>query len=315
MALIGNYGVGNLGDEALKEYFFSRFPEVEWLVVSATPGQGEYPRLPAGIRSFFSTPWWRTLRMLWGADGVVFGGGSLFTDTESIRACVLWGLHAFVGRMLRKPMYFAFQGIGPFRSRVGEWMAKRELRGAKFLSVRDDASAVRVESWKLNTNVIRSIDPILLLLEAKKEHECTKKILCLIPRIHQPAMFAKAVADLCGHEEFDEGFILSLQPDSTDEQRVCAHLQAIVSFPLHVRAVRSMQELVSLLRQSSHVVSARFHGALAAYALGVPLVICPQQEGDKLWALRAFIGKHPDPRSVREEILHAESALRRALEN
>jgi len=72
LLLVGNYGVGNLGDEALKEYFLTRFPEIDWIVVSANPRTGEVARLPMGIRSFFWLRWMATLRAYREADGVVF---------------------------------------------------------------------------------------------------------------------------------------------------------------------------------------------------------------------------------------------------
>lgn len=70
--LIGNYGVGNFGDEALKEYFLSAFPDITWSVVSARPSGEELPRLPGGFRSLFSH-WWKTLGAIRNTDAVVFG--------------------------------------------------------------------------------------------------------------------------------------------------------------------------------------------------------------------------------------------------
>ncbi|MBI5155969.1 hypothetical protein HZA45_01700, partial [Candidatus Peregrinibacteria bacterium] len=91
--LIGNYGTGNFGDEALRSYFLKSFPEIEWQVVSARPTADELPRLPAGPRSLFTTKWFRTIKALRHCDAVVFGGGTLFTDSESVFACFLWWLH------------------------------------------------------------------------------------------------------------------------------------------------------------------------------------------------------------------------------
>ena len=98
--LVGNYGVGNAGDEILKDYFLERFPGIEWIVCSACPVSGEVWRLPAGVRSFLSFKWLYTLWVLRKSDGMVFGGGSLFTDVESVRACFVWFAHAFAKTQL-----------------------------------------------------------------------------------------------------------------------------------------------------------------------------------------------------------------------
>ena len=85
--LVGNFGVGNVGDEAIRTYILQAFPEVHWTVLSGDRMQsGDVPRLPYGIRSFLSTAWWKTLRAYRSSDGIVFGGGSLFTDVESKKA-------------------------------------------------------------------------------------------------------------------------------------------------------------------------------------------------------------------------------------
>jgi len=153
--LIGNYGVGNIGDEALREYFFHSYSDVDWTVVSAHPRRGEVPRFPLGVRSLLR-PWWRTFHALHGSDGVVFGGGTLFTDVESVYACVLWWWHAFIARLFGKQVHLAFQGIGPFRTSLGERLARSVVASAATVSVRDLHSFERVKHWRMNKKIILS---------------------------------------------------------------------------------------------------------------------------------------------------------------
>ena len=111
--LVGNYSVGNIGDEALKEYFLSEFPDISWSVVSANPTDPrDVPRLPLGIRSLF-TNWWKTINAIRHADALIFGGGSLFTDIESVWACVIWRAYALLASWCKVPVMLAFQGAGP----------------------------------------------------------------------------------------------------------------------------------------------------------------------------------------------------------
>ncbi len=290
-----------------------RYPEVHWCVISSAPGSREHPRLPAGLRSFFSFSWVRTVRMLRTVDGVVFGGGSLFTDVESVRASVLWGIHVWMAQLLRKPVYLAFQGIGPFRSRLGEWIARRCVGSAAFVSVRDQESAERIRQWNVNINVIQSFDPVFLLMQNKKEELRTKKVFSVIPRVNQPATFLKMVVEHCKKGEFDAVHIVSLHPDSIEERQTCMDIQVSVSQPAVIVPVHSLEELARCVSESSLVLTARFHGALAAYALGIPVILCPQRDGDKLWALQQFMLLHPDPQGVRETIVGAELALKDVL--
>ena len=278
--LIGNYGAGNLGDELLKEYFLRAFPQIQWTVLSASPSGGDLPRLPFGLRSVLTTRWWRTLTALSSCNAVVFGGGSLFTDSESVRACLLWWWHARVARFFGKPVLLAFQGIGPFRTRGGEWCARDVLRHAAFVSTRDAESAARVRVGD-GVRVVESFDPVVLLFsQAPRSHQTDA--LGLIPRANSGAeFFAKAQEAMRSHPGAVR--VIALQPE--EERGVCDALVRMSAERATVHPVRSAQELLAALAPCSAVIAERYHGALAAIALGIPVTIVAQAAGDKLDAL------------------------------
>ena len=290
--LVGNYGVGNVGDEALKEYFLQCFPEVEWIVVSAHPGLGEVPRLPCGFRSLF-TPWWRSFRAYWQCDGVVFGGGSLFTDAESTVAPLLWWWHAVLAMLFRQPVFLAFQGIGPFRTKRGEWWTRWVARRVVFLSVRDIHSCARVERWQLNKKCILSFDPVFSLIISKNtlirsssaaipSDADRSKILLIIPRRNSSQEFR----------------------DRSEEMRREGFRGVRVQEP------RSLVELSAAVSSASFLLTQRYHAGIVALALGVPFDAVPQVPGDKLDALNK---EDRDLSHLRERVRVGEEALREAL--
>lgn len=284
--LIGNYGVGNVGDEALKDYFLARFPQVSWTVVSASPhGPNEVPRLPFGFRSLF-TPWWKTLRAIRHCDAVVLGGGTLFTDTESVRACFLWGWHVLAVRLLRRPVLLAFQGIGPFRTKAGEWVTRRILAVSCFVSIRDAESYSRVLTLRKNTNVIQSADPVLLLMQKEKNDAGTQNVISVIPRKNVPETFFETLASLPSRYPDSLYRIVLLQPRDTEEKKAADRIRDILG-DCQVREVTSLSTLRDALRGSRYVLSARYHGALAALTLGIPFDVSSQAGGDKLSTLSA----------------------------
>lgn len=294
--LVGNYGVENFGDEALKDYFLRAFPDIRWTVLSARPSGSELPRLPLGIRSFFGTPWWKTVRAIRTADTLVFGGGTLFTDIESVRACWLWGLHASVARLFRVPIVLAFQGVGPFRTRRGEEIARWVFRRSSYVSVRDEASIERMRSWHMNTEVIQTFDPVFLSFISRKIEIRSQNVYILIPRHNSGPAFDNVVemAAIPANAPIE---ILTFQPDDAGERRVVERLRA--RYPrATVRAVRTADELMEALAASALCVCERFHGALAAVAAGVPLRIVSQAAGDKLDEVRALSERHGFERAV-----------------
>lgn len=310
--LIGNYGVGNLGDEALKDYFLQAFPEVQWQVVSASPKQNELPRLPGGLRSLLSTPWLRTIRAMKQADVVVFGGGSLFTDIESSYACFLWWLHARIASLVGTPVFLAFQGIGPCHTKKGEWFASHVVEKASFISVRDTASFDRVKFWKLSTNIIQTFDPVFSLMKAKNMTRSPKNVLTVIPRKNSGESLKNEVEILLKEKKFDELSIVTMQVND-DETVLVSDLTQTATIPVTVTKGTSLEQLLQALSQSSYVVTQRYHGAIAALAMGVPVQVVPQGEGDKLSQLIPYARGERAVEELGRRVTTGEDALRRAL--
>ncbi len=288
LLLVGNFGVGNLGDEALRQYFLTQFSDVQWMVVSATPsGSAEVPRLPLGFRSF-RQPWKKTIAAFKAADGVVFGGGSLLTDTESLLACVLWWVHAQAARFFGKPLFLAFQGVGPFRSKVGEWFARSTARNARFVSVRDEYSLKRVQEWGVR-DVVLTFDPVLKIIEPHLGMmNDNRRVIALIPRSNSKAEFFERMKEVLDGHKPDEVRIISLQHDHPQECKLCEALPEHLGMPCTCRAVHTLQELADALVGVSFVLTERYHGGIAAIGLGIPFGMVVQSPEDKLSALRMY---------------------------
>lgn len=307
--LVGNYGVGNFGDEALRAYFVTTFPQVQWSVVSARPGRDDIPRLPVGLRSFLSTPWWQTIRVIKRSDMLVFGGGTLFTDIESVRACVLWGLHALVARMLGVRIVLAFQGIGPFRSRLGEWIARRVVAWCICTSVRDGASMARVAAWRSPQPVIETFDPVFLAFLRHVRPPSVERVWTVIPRHNSGEAFDRAVQDMLQARRPRSMEVLLFQPDDPRERAVGERLRRLLP-GVALRPVSTIDHVMEAMGRSERCVSERFHGALAALAAGVPLTVVSQGEGDKLSQVRSLVG---DPTRIAAAKNAAERGEKRLL--
>lgn len=285
--LIGNYGNGNLGDEALREYFASVDFGVDWRVVSARPATpSELYRLPCGARSLFA-PWWRTAVAIARSQGIVYGGGTLFTDIESVTACMMWWTYAFVAWCCRRKILLAFQGVGPFRTWTGAWLTRWIFERATFISVRDEESLRRILPWHLLTNPLLTFDPALVRFSEVRKRAQTRRSLIIIPRMNASESFRVAALEQWNESRYDEVRILLMQPDA--ERGIAESLQSRFSVATIV-APSSVTQFLDEVAAATHVVTQRYHGAIAAIAVGVPLTIAPQREGDKLSALAGFAG-------------------------
>lgn len=310
--LIGNYGVGNFGDEALREYFVHTFTEVEWTVIAQRHGPSAIVRLPFGLRSLFLTPWWKTVRAIRAADVVVFGGGTLFADGESIRACLIWGFHVLVIRVLGTPYFLSFQGVGPFHGRFAAWLSRWAFRGASFVSIRDAASFERIRTWNLPCAPVETCDPVFLGFSRSARPRHPKGTVVLIPRDNSGQPFRDAArALLDGMASVGRIDIASFKPNDPRERAV---LDALVEDhpAARVHEIRDTRDLMEMLSTAEHCVTERFHGALAAAAAGIPTTVVSRDAGDKLDESRRLFDT-----AVAEEakrlVLVGEAALRTAL--
>ncbi len=313
--LIGNYGVANLGDEALREYFLQAFPDVEWMVLSAHPmHSNELYRLPGGIRSFLMTPWWKTVRAIRRSDAVVFGGGSLFTDVESVYACFLWYIHAGVARLFGVPVHLAFQGIGPFKTGMGESLARWVVRHAASVSVRDRASFDRVNRWQSNQKFMQTFDPVFSFMYKQKIDKEIKNVFTVIPRHNSGATLQEAIKTSISQQGNPTTIRLVLmQPDDPSEQAWADQFTRTIGLPVERVPAVTLEHLMDSVAGSRLVITERFHGALAALASGVAVEIVSQGKGDKLDELRSSIERGFDVAQANRIIADAEAALRTVL--
>ena len=285
--LIGNYGDGNFGDDVLRQYMTETFA-CSWTVVTARPEQqSDVPRIPCGLASL-RTPWARTIRALWRADLVVFGGGTLFTDAESLFACFLWGLHAFVAFILRKPILFAFQGVGPFRTIIGERIARFFFRRATFISVRDTNSYELVSSWKCSVAIVQTADPAILLFDRYRVTipEDQRKYLTIIPRTQSGRELFDTARTFLNRSPHLATALCPLQPEKEDP--ICNAYMYLFDDPI-LSFQRTPSDLIAFLCESSIILTQRYHGAIAALSVGIRPHIVPLVSGDKLDVLRREI--------------------------
>jgi polysaccharide pyruvyl transferase WcaK-like protein len=243
---------------------------------------------------------------------VVFGGGSLFTDVESSHACFLWFIHAWTSFMVGTPYFLAFQGIGPFRTKWGRRLAMWTVKHAAYVSLRDEESVVRLADFTMNTKCIRTFDPAILLIR-KSFSVRSQNVITIIPRSNSKSKFIQAVQNVLAQQKSAHISILLMQPDDSREKAVADILLQLCKGRGFVTALSSFDELCENVAQSSLVLTERYHGALAALALRVPVKIITMAEGDKLSSLRMYAEGISPIGEMFSLARHGEDTLRHAL--
>ena len=173
--VIGSYGAGNIGDEAMLSVILDKLKNKECFVLSGDikDTKKRHPEakdvamhFPFGLRSFFSFEWFKSFKLLKKADLVLLGGGGLFTDIYSFKAILLWSWHIKLARFYNKRIILFANSVGPFRSKLAARITKKALKKCEKIIVRDDLSAEVVKKLMGKGPIVGS-DVVFL-----KEHKC-----------------------------------------------------------------------------------------------------------------------------------------------
>lgn len=181
--ICGNYGVGNLGDEAILRALIQYWgKDYEITAMSATPektkqkfGIKAVHKYPSGIRSHLRrliTSKGRknakeTIKAIRNSDRLILGGGTLLTD-EPWKSMFVWSAQVKQIEKQGKQIELYANGVGPFQKKWSKRWAKKILTKAKQISVRDERSAQWVkEIIGESPKIIK--DPVLnMVVENKK---------------------------------------------------------------------------------------------------------------------------------------------------
>jgi len=152
MLICGNYGNGNIGDEAILRSLIQKYEKTYKItVISANPAQTHRShkvkavhRFPGGIRSKWASllsPQGRkrlkeSKKAVAECDIFLLGGGTLLTDSP-LRSIVIWSKQVEPAFQAGKEVWIYANGIGPFTTRVGQEIAGSILRRASRVTVRD----------------------------------------------------------------------------------------------------------------------------------------------------------------------------------
>jgi polysaccharide pyruvyl transferase CsaB len=291
--LVGSFGAGNIGDELILEGFLKQLarksPKIQITVLGGNPrliqrwhGVDALPLLPCGVRSFFGGNWWRSFRAIREADSVVFPGGGLFTDSESISAIILWGIHILVARYYWKPVFLLGQSIGPFHTEFGKSFTKFCLEKTQWIGVRDTASEKELRKLHLPGSKIKvGFDSAFWLVNRLPRIKALKtkgrKSILLSLRNFRNldetifSELAVALDTLCEKSPTRITFAAFGRGDEAAWEKVKrtsknGRLWKIITLP------ESAEEILQLVKKFDAVIGMRLHSLISARLAGVPSI-------------------------------------------
>ncbi|SEP30579.1 Polysaccharide pyruvyl transferase family protein WcaK [Halogranum amylolyticum] len=291
--LVGGYGAGNLGDEAILRGLLSALPPTvtTLTVVSHDPEAtvaDHATEPPAGVdlRAVRPTPT-RLLRHLLAVDAVVIGGGGIFSRYMGPYATKL-PLFALAALALGRPVHWTAVGVYDSTPERVVRPLVAALRRSDSVTVRDPASLDTLTRWGVSD--VRLVDDPATWLSASPAHG--RAILAdagVDPDRPVLAIAARRVADPAATDRLfdayravaetyaDRGWQLVYLPfcrHPTEpverDQRVCVALAARCSGT--VLPVATASDLLDVVAACDALVATRLHAMLFAHVAETPFV-------------------------------------------
>lgn len=166
--LSGYFGFKNFGDEAILSVLVKKLQANghRITIISSDP---QYTKKQfRHIRSVYTFKFQDIIGAIAKSNVLVSGGGSLLQDVTSIKSLIYYLLVISIGLFLRKKVIIFAQGIGPIRSKFGQFLTKNILKHGDYVSVRDEKSLQLLNSWGINADLL--CDPIF-----STQTDCSKK--------------------------------------------------------------------------------------------------------------------------------------------
>lgn len=248
LLLVGYYGYNNLGDELLAKAAARIIAEIPAQVKVLTPKL----RKPLSL-----------VNALVNADGLVFGGGSLFQDITGRGLTVLYYVGiAGLGLLLRKKLFFIGQGMGPIRRPINRLLLRFILQRSAFISLRNRESLAFVQALGItkarlaNDLLFANVLPVFKQQARKK----IKIVLSFRTGITREQMF-----QLCVQLQRYELVVVIMQQGA--DERFCAGLKKYARV-IGYHPEQIMREIAT----ADLAVGMRLHFLILAAAYTVPFI-------------------------------------------
>lgn len=292
--ICGNYGVSNVGDEAmlagLKQAILINLPDAKIEVM----GKGRL--LPIGFRSLMrdmfvsKNPDSRTksIQFIKSCDVFILGGGGLFTDEEYKRVPLFWALHGlFAHYICKKSVYCMGISVSPLRG-LNKWIVKKLFSIAKAIVVRDKPSYELVMKEYgvlpiLSSDLALFLDFQPLPIKKKSDERYIVVSLRQFPKNNEN-LYTK-LAQFCNWAIDKYGLYIKLMPFQEGEDFDYAVLNkiferinkkihiAVEKFPLMSPKPESrINELIEILANAEAVIGMRLHACILSLLAETPFI-------------------------------------------
>ncbi|QGU00489.1 Polysaccharide pyruvyl transferase CsaB [Candidatus Syntrophocurvum alkaliphilum] len=179
ICLSGYYGFDNAGDEALLSAITSTIKQIddsaEFVVFSGYP---EKTAALHGLKAVSRINPFVIIKELWQADLLISGGGSLLQDVTSSRSLPYYISIVLLAKLLRRPVIFYAQGIGPINRGFSKFLMHHIANKVDLITLRDNDSISLLKEMNITKPPIKvTADPVFTLEPSETDYERADSVL------------------------------------------------------------------------------------------------------------------------------------------
>lgn len=288
IAVFGNFGVENIGDDLILHALLKRFQGQELIVFCGRPevvtrdfGVSAARFFPGGVKSTLRS--WtkegreevqKSRRLLYSVDEVIIGGGGILVDRH-VKAIMLWWQQLREIGKSGKPYSFVANSFELKRS----WTRKLFepfFKAAKSISVRDKASQKFIRSLGLEAELVRDLAwEVLEGEEMDGKYDAKEKKIALAlcqwglgePQLQVLRNFLR--------QRRSEGYEivgLAFQTFGDDDRVLYQKLDPSLSIKT------GLQDVLRALRSAKLLIAMRYHAILLGQRCGISTIALSYQE-------------------------------------
>lgn len=281
IAVIGNYGATNIGDDAILTAIMGDLAGHKVTVFSAYPemtkplfGTKAAPLFPLGFRSLYRNGYKKSIHALKKCDAVILGGGGLFQDNR-LYACFLWAWQIFWVKLLKKPLFIYATGVGPLKTWIGRWLTKWAYSQANIVTVRDQYSADVLRKIGLRREVHVTADPVFKFKKPEFAKSRTKNtyIISLRPWLKYNQKILSVFGSLLQELKETKGaefIFVSMQQIREHDLQMIEPLVSKLGGELYLP--NHFSDLLQIMETAEFAIGMRFHFMIAAILTQTPLL-------------------------------------------
>ncbi len=280
--IIGNYGAGNLGDDAILGGILEDLKAIGYKgeIEIMHGGHGSSPEIYSELKKnpFYPTGLRSKLRgskeskeAIKRADLVILGGGGLFVDAESIKAPIIWAAQAKACQKLGTPYICYGQSVGPLNRQISRKLTEATFKGAKAVHVRDQRSAYYLKTEFGIEGICVGTDPAFSWLE-KQENKFKKTdnlIVVLREWTHDvQSLWTPILAQINKYAEEKnlKTTLMAMDPGNAKE------IKALKATGIPVLVPNSAAQVYKHIAEAEAAITMRLHSAIFAIGIGTPLL-------------------------------------------